>query len=107
MAIIIKADNFEQEVIKSKIPVLVDFWAQWCGPCQMLAPVIEEITKEYEGKIKVCKLDVDQSPDIASRFGVMSIPTLIVFSKGKNAVQSVGSIPKDKIIDLIEPYIGE
>ena len=76
--------NFKQEVLESELPCLVDFWAVWCGPCQMVAPVLEEIAKEYKGKLKVCKLNVDEAPDISSEYQVMSIPNLIIFSGSKN-----------------------
>jgi len=82
--------NFEQEVLKSEMPVLVDFWAEWCGPCRMQAPIIEKLAKEYEGKVKVGKLEVDQNPETAQKFQVMSIPTLIIFKNGESAWQGVG-----------------
>lgn len=105
MAIHLTSDNFEKEVINSKIPVLVDFWAQWCGPCRMLAPTIEELSKEYEGKVKVCKLNVDEEAEIASRYQIMSIPTMIIFNQGKAVNQSVGALPKEKLIKFITPYL--
>jgi len=107
MAVILTAENFDREVLQSNLPVLVDFWAEWCGPCRMLGPVIEELSREYEGKIKVGKLNVDEAADVAGQYGVMSIPTVIVFNKGKVVKQSVGAVPKEKLKNLIEPFIKE
>ena len=100
--IIITNKNFEEEVLKSDIPVLVDFWATWCGPCRMLAPIIEEIANEYEGKIKVGKVDVDQQAEIAMKYGIMSIPTLIYFKDGQPVAQSLGYKPKAQIEAMIK-----
>ena len=88
--IILTNENFEQEVIKSDIPVLVDFWATWCGPCKMLAPVIEGIAKDHASELKVCKADVDENEEIAAQFGISSIPTVILFKDGKEAKRSGG-----------------
>ena len=90
-------ENFEEEVLNAKEPVLVDFWATWCGPCKMLAPTVSEIADEYEGKVKVCKLDVDQAMDIAMSYGVASIPTLILFKDGEIVKKSVGVVSKTEI----------
>ncbi|MDD5566661.1 MAG: thioredoxin [Patescibacteria group bacterium] len=98
--------NFEQEVVKEEsLPVLVDFWASWCGPCRALAPVIEELAKEFEGKVKVCKIEVDQNPVTAGKFNVMSIPTLVIFQKGQLVKQLVGSQPKQKIADELNQIL--
>lgn len=100
--IIITEENFEQEVLKSDIPVLVDFWATWCGPCRMLAPTIAEIAEELKGKVKVGKVDVDEQPGLAAKFRVSSIPTLIVFESGKVKSTTVGVRPKAMIMELLK-----
>lgn len=94
----VNTENFEQEVLKNAGPVLVDFYADWCGPCKMLAPVLEELAKELDGKVKVCKLNVDDSSKIAADYSVMTIPTLILFKDGKDSVQTVGFKTKNDII---------
>ncbi len=101
MEVTVTKSNFEQEVLNSDIPVLVDFWASWCGPCMMLSPIIEEIAKENAGKIKVCKINVDQEPELATEFGIMSIPTLYVFKNGEITANSLGYKPKDEILAMI------
>jgi len=105
----IKVDdaNFKQEVLESDIPVLVDFWAEWCAPCRMVAPAIEEIAKEYDGKLKVCKLNVDEASATASKYGIMSIPTLAVFKNGQVVDKLIGVVPKPQIEEKIKPYISE
>ena len=95
--VILTADNFEAEVLRSKLPVLVDFWATWCGPCRMLAPVISKIAEEKAGIIKVCKLDVDEVPELAAKYGISSIPTLKVFVNGNVIGTSIGVQPKASI----------
>lgn len=97
MEITLTKDNFEAEVIASEIPVLVDFWATWCGPCRMIAPAVEEIAEEYEGRLKVGKINVDDEPELASRYGIMSIPTILIFKNGEVANQSIGYVPKDTL----------
>lgn len=93
--------NFNKEVLESKIPVLVDFWAAWCGPCKMIAPVISDIAKEYTGKVKICKLNVDDSPEVASKYGIMSIPTLLIFKDGKIADTITGAVSKSAIVNKL------
>ena len=97
--------NFEEEVLKSAIPVLVDFWAPWCGPCQMVGPVVEEIAKEYQGKLKVCKVNVDEAPSVASKYGIMSIPTLTVIKNGEVVDKVTGAISKSALETLFKPHI--
>ena len=94
--------NFDEEVYKSDKPVLVDFWAPWCAPCNMLAPIIEEIAKEYSGKVKVCKMNVDDNPSTPAKFGIRGIPTLIIFKDGKIVDQIVGLVPKATIKEVLD-----
>jgi thioredoxin 1 len=97
-ALEITSINFQGEVVESDVPVLVDFWAEWCGPCRMVGPVVDEISEDYAGRIKVAKLDVDAEPGLASRFGVLSIPTIVLFKDGDVIEQSVGAKPKDRLV---------
>ncbi len=97
--------NWEDEVLNSDIPVLVDFWAPWCGPCRMVAPVVSEIAEEYQGKLKVGKLNTDEEPEIAVRYGIMSIPTLMIFKNGEVADQIIGAVPKEYLIEKLEQVL--
>ena len=102
MAVItLTKENFEAEALKANVPVLVDFWASWCGPCRMVSPIVDEIAEESDGSYKVGKVNVDEQPELASQFGVMSIPTLIVLENGKVKNTAVGARPKDSILGLL------
>lgn len=94
-------DNFEQEVLKSTEPVLVDFWAEWCGPCKQIAPALEEIASELGGKVKITKLNIDENPDTPTKFGIRAIPTLMIFKDGEVSSTQMGVLPKSKIVDWI------
>jgi thioredoxin 1 len=94
--------TFESEVLQAKLPVLVDFWAAWCGPCKMIAPVLSEIADEYQGKLKVCKVDVDANPDVPAKFGIRGIPTLIVFRDGDAEATKVGALSKSQLSEFID-----
>ena len=98
--------SFQNEVLNSDKPVLVDFWAIWCGPCKIIAPTLEEIANEYDGKLKVVKMDVDANPRTAVNFGVKSIPTLMLFKGGQCVTQIVGNMPKRQLLDKIIPHLG-
>lgn len=98
--------TFESEVLKASTPVLVDFWATWCGPCRMVAPVVEEIARDYDGKLKVVKLDVDENGGTAAQFGIQSIPTLLLFKDGKAVQRIVGYRPKDRLLKDIQPHLS-
>ena len=97
----ISSENFNQEVLESDLPVLVDFWAEWCGPCKQLAPTVEDVANEMIGSIKVCKMDVDSNQDIAVQFGVRSIPTLLIFKNGELASTQIGAISKQQLEEFI------
>jgi len=95
-------DNFEEEVLKSELPVLVDFWAEWCGPCRTLGPTLEEIAADYEGRVKIAKLNVDENPKRAQAFGIRAVPTMIMFKDGSPGDRIMGALPRKNIIDVIE-----
>jgi len=99
--VILTDENFKKEVLEANLPVLVDFWAPWCGLCQTAGPVIEELAKEYEGKIKVGKLNVDENPKISEKYGILSIPTVIIFKNGEEVKRQVGFVGKEGYINLI------
>ena len=103
--ITITDDSFEQEVIQSDKPVIVDFWATWCGPCKMIAPILEELAAEYGDKVKVAKLDVDSNATVAGKFGIMSIPSLVFFKNGEEVDRVVGAIPKSQLTQRLEKVL--
>ena len=98
--------SFDQDVIKSEIPVLVDFWAPWCGPCRMVAPVVEEVSQQYEGQVKVVKVNTDENPNVASKYGIRSIPTLMIFKDGQRVDMVVGAVPKTTLANTLEKHLG-
>jgi thioredoxin 1 len=97
--------SFNKEVVKAKKPVLVDFWAEWCGPCRMIAPVLEKMAEDYASSLKITKLDVDNNPETAEEYEVLSIPTMILFKDGQPVERIVGYVPKDRLLKKIKPYM--
>ena len=101
----LSSSNFSAEVLQSPVPVLVDFWAEWCGPCRMVAPIIDALAEDYDGKVKIAKLNVDENPDISRRFNIRSIPTLLLFKDGELKETAVGLRPKPQLEQLLDQYI--
>jgi thioredoxin 1 len=98
-------DTFDSEVLKSDIPVIIDFWATWCAPCRMIAPIIEQFASEYEGRVKVCKLDVDNNQQVAMNYGIRSIPTVLIFKNGEVVDTIVGAVPKTMLKERLESHL--
>jgi len=101
----LNGDSFQTEVIESTIPVLVDYWAEWCGPCKMIAPILDELVKEYEGKLKIAKLNIDENQEIPSKYGVRGIPTLMIFKDGNPEATKVGALSKSQLTAFIDSTI--
>ncbi|MDX2099483.1 MAG: thioredoxin [Leptolyngbyaceae cyanobacterium bins.59] len=97
--------TFKEEVLDSGVPVLVDFWAPWCGPCRMVAPVVDEIAQQYDGQVKVVKVNTDENPSVASQYGIRSIPTLMIFKDGQRVDMVVGAVPKTTLANTLEKYL--
>ena len=97
--------NFEQEVLRSDVPVIVDFWAEWCAPCRIIAPIVEQLATEYGEKLKVGKLDVDNNPQVSMKYSIRSIPTLLIFKGGEPVEQIIGAVPKQTIVEKLQPYL--
>lgn len=105
MAIAVNDSNFEEVVLKAEHPVLVDFWAEWCGPCKMMLPIVEEVAKEYEGKITVAKVNVDEAAGTAAKFGIRNIPTILFFKNGEVADKQVGAVPKTTLVNKVNALL--
>lgn len=106
MALEFSDSNFNEEVLNSDTPVLVDFWAEWCGPCRMIGPIVEELSAEYQGKVKIGKMNVDHNPEVPMKYGIRSIPTLLVFKGGELVDKIVGAVPKTNIVSKLENQLG-
>ena len=106
MATIVTDQNFDEEVLKSSIPVMVEFFAEWCGPCKALMPVVDELSTEYDGKVKIVKVNVDESPETAEKYGVMSIPTLVMIKDGEEVNRLQGTMPKDSLAEKLDELAG-
>lgn len=105
MPVQVTDESFEREVLQSDLPTVVDFWAEWCAPCKRLAPILEDLAAEYAGQLKVVKMDVDDNPATPAKFGIMSIPTLLLFKNGEPAERIVGYMPKERLMDKIKPHL--
>lgn len=103
--VIVTSKNFDAEVVKSGVPVVADFWAEWCGPCKMIAPVLRELAAQYKDKIKIAKIDVDAESELAQRFNIVSIPTILVFSQGKVVKQQIGAVPRHTLEKMIKEVL--
>lgn len=103
---VVTDQNFEEEVLQSPVPVLVDFWAEWCPPCRKLAPTVDALAEQYDGRVKIAKLDVDGSPSTAGRYGVQSIPTLLLFQDGKVVEQRIGALPKEELARMLDTHVN-
>ncbi|HUI71277.1 MAG TPA: thioredoxin [Spirochaetia bacterium] len=103
--VVVTKTNFNDEVISSPVPVVADFWAEWCGPCKMIAPVLRELAAQYKDKLKVAKIDVDQEPELATQFNIVSIPTLLFFNKGQVVKQQIGAVPRQALEKLIRDIL--
>lgn len=102
--VIVTGENFQEEVLESPIPVLADFWAEWCVPCKMVAPILEKLAVDYQGKLKIAKINVDEEGDLASRFNIVSIPTLLLFQGGNVVKQQIGAVPRPVLEKMISEY---
>ena len=103
--VVVTGENFKTEVLDSHIPVLADFWAEWCVPCKMVGPILEQMAEQYEGKIKVVKINVDEEGELASNYNIVSIPTILLFHKGEVAKQQIGAVPKKALEELVKEYL--
>jgi len=104
--VVLNDANFQQEVLNSDRPVLVDFWAEWCAPCKLIEPLVDELANEYKDKLKVGKVDVDSNPQISMQYGIRSIPTLLIFKNGQAVDQIIGAVPKNTILQKLTPHLG-
>jgi thioredoxin 1 len=105
MKVEVTTDNFKEEVLQSEVPVLVDFWAEWCMPCKMIAPILDEMSNEYDGRLKIGKLNVDEQGEIAAEYNIVSIPTLLLFSSGEVVNQQIGAVPRPKIEGMVQDHL--
>ena len=103
--VVVTNDNFKAEVLDSDIPVLADFWAEWCVPCKMVGPILEQMAEEYKGKVKIAKINVDEEGDLASNYNIVSIPTILLFHNGNVAKQQIGAVPKKTLEELVKEYL--